>query len=65
MLIVFVLSATGEAYCVCSALWGQDAFGWNGLWTAVSLGTFGLCQMLAQAVLPAWRCGAWASAAPP
>ncbi|NVN11053.1 TCR/Tet family MFS transporter [Nguyenibacter vanlangensis] len=50
--IFFVLSATGEVYGVCWALWGHDVFGWNGLWIGLSLGTFGVCQSLAQAFLP-------------
>ena len=50
--IFFLLSATGEAYGTCWALWGSDAFQWNGLWIGLSLGTFGACQSLAQAVLP-------------
>jgi DHA1 family tetracycline resistance protein-like MFS transporter len=52
VLVVLVFSATGEAYGVCWALWGQEAFGWTGLWVGLSLGTFGLCQTVAQAVLP-------------
>ncbi|MBN8875342.1 MAG: TCR/Tet family MFS transporter [Rhodospirillales bacterium] len=48
----FVLSATGEVYGVCWALWGHDVFGWNGFWIGLSLGTFGVCQALAQAFLP-------------
>lgn len=50
--LFFVLSATGEVYGTCWALWGQDVFGWNGLWIGLSLGTFGVCQSLAQAFLP-------------
>ncbi len=50
--IFFVFSATGEAYGVCWALWGGDTFQWNGLWIGLSLGTFGVCQTLAQAFLP-------------
>jgi len=50
--IFFLLSATGEAYGVAWALWGTDTFGWNGLWIGLSLGTFGVCQTLAQAFLP-------------
>ncbi|MBN9304845.1 MAG: tetracycline resistance MFS efflux pump [Devosia sp. 67-54] len=52
IVLFFLLSATGEAYGVCWALWGGDAFGWNGLWIGLSLGAFGLCQALAQAILP-------------
>lgn len=50
--IFFLLSATGEAYGTCWALWGNDAFHWNGMWIGLSLGAFGLCQALAQAYLP-------------
>ncbi|WP_210359018.1 TCR/Tet family MFS transporter [Sphingomonas beigongshangi] len=48
----FVLSATGEVYGVCWALWGDDVFQWNGLWIGLSLGAFGVCQSLAQAFMP-------------
>lgn len=48
----FVLSATGEVYGTCWALWGNDVFGWNGVWIGLSLATFGVCQSLAQAFLP-------------
>jgi DHA1 family tetracycline resistance protein-like MFS transporter len=50
--IFLVFSATGEAYGTTWALWGTDTFGWNGLWIGLSLGTFGVCQTLAQAFLP-------------
>ncbi|WP_370677421.1 TCR/Tet family MFS transporter [Pleomorphomonas sp. PLEO] len=50
--IFFLLSATGEAYGTAWALWGGDTFGWNGLMIGLSLGTFGICQTLAQAFLP-------------
>lgn len=50
--IFFIFSATGEAYGTCWALWGGDTFQWNGLWVGLSLGTFGICQTLAQAFLP-------------
>ena len=52
VLAVFILSAAGESYGTCWALWGFDAFGWNGLWIGLSLGTFGVCQTLVQAFLP-------------
>jgi len=48
----FILSATGEAYGICWALWGYDAFQWNGLWIGLSLGAFGLCQTLVQTFIP-------------
>lgn len=52
ILVFFLFSATGEAYGTSWALWGMDTFGWNGLWVGLSLGTFGVCQTLAQAFLP-------------
>ncbi|MDB5537126.1 MAG: tetA [Devosia sp.] len=52
VLIFFIFSGTGEVYGTCWALWGNDAFGWNGLWIGLSLGAYGVCQTLAQAVLP-------------
>lgn len=51
-LLFFLLSATGEVSGTCWALWGNDAFRWNGLWIGLSLGAFGVCQALAQAFLP-------------
>lgn len=52
ILIFFIFSATGEVYGTCWALWGFDAFHWNGLWIGLSLGMFGVCQTLVQALLP-------------
>ena len=52
IVIFLLLSATGEAYGTAWALWGNDAFHWNGLWIGLSLGAFGICQTLAQAFLP-------------
>ena len=52
MLVFFILSATGEVYGTCWALWGFDTFGWNGFWIGLSLGAFGVCQTLVQALLP-------------
>jgi len=49
ILVFFILSGTGEAYGTCWALWGFDAFRWNGRWIGLSLGTFGVCQTLVQA----------------
>lgn len=51
-LVFFILSATGEVYGTCWALWGFDTFGWNGLWIGLSLGAYGICQTLTQALLP-------------
>ena len=52
ILVFFILSATGEAYGTCWAMWGFDTFHWNGLWIGLSLGTFGVCHTLVQAILP-------------
>jgi DHA1 family tetracycline resistance protein-like MFS transporter len=52
VVVFFILSGTGEAYGTCWALWGFDAFHWNGRWIGLSLGTFGVCQTLVQALLP-------------
>jgi DHA1 family tetracycline resistance protein-like MFS transporter len=52
ILVFFILSATGEAYGTCWALWGFDTFQWNGLWIGLSLGAFGVCQTVVQALLP-------------
>ncbi|MFV3128721.1 TCR/Tet family MFS transporter [Niveispirillum sp. KHB5.9] len=52
ILVFFIFSATGEAYGVCWALWGGDSFHWNGFWIGLSLGAFGVCQTLAQILLP-------------
>ncbi|NIF34064.1 TCR/Tet family MFS transporter [Enterobacter sp. Cy-643] len=51
-MVFFILSATGEVYGTCWALWGTDTFGWNGLWIGLSLGAYGICQTLTQALLP-------------
>lgn len=50
--IFFSFSAAGEVYGTCWALWGSDTFHWNGLWIGLSLGAFGVCQTLAQVILP-------------
>ncbi|MFS8049510.1 TCR/Tet family MFS transporter [Rhizobium sp. BR 314] len=52
VLVYFILSATGEAYGTCWALWGFDTFRWNSLWIGLSLGAFGVCQTLVQIFLP-------------
>jgi DHA1 family tetracycline resistance protein-like MFS transporter len=52
MLVYFILSASGEAYGTCWALWGGDTFQWNGFWIGLSLGTYGVCQAVMQAFLP-------------
>ncbi|HCA5025451.1 TPA: TCR/Tet family MFS transporter [Acinetobacter baumannii] len=48
----FIFSAIGEVYGVCWALWGHGTFQWSGFWVGLSLGAFGLCQMLVQALIP-------------
>jgi len=50
--IFFVFNFVGQMYGSCWALWGYDAFHWNGLWVGLSLGFFGLLHALAQAFLP-------------
>ena len=50
--VFFLENATGEAYGTCWALWGGDAFQWNGLLIGLSLSTFGVCQSLSQVFLP-------------
>src|SRR5262249_47301031 len=52
VLVFFIMSATGEAYGTCWALWGIDTFQWNGLWIGLSLGAYGVCETLVQAFLP-------------
>lgn len=52
ILVYFIISAAGQSYGVCWALWGIDAFQWNGLWIGLSLGAFGVFQMLVQMFLP-------------
>jgi DHA1 family tetracycline resistance protein-like MFS transporter len=52
VIVYFILSAAGESYGTCWALWGFDTFQWNGLWIGLSLGTFGVCQTLVQVFLP-------------
>jgi DHA1 family tetracycline resistance protein-like MFS transporter len=51
ILVFFVFSFSGELYGTCWALWGADTFGWNGLWIGLSLGAFGVCHALVQALL--------------
>ncbi len=52
IVVFFIFSTTGEAYGTVWALWGSESFGWNGLWIGLSLGSFGICQALIQALLP-------------
>lgn len=48
----FILSFAGEACGICWAMWGYDAFRWDGFHVGLSLGAFGLFQTLAQIFLP-------------
>jgi DHA1 family tetracycline resistance protein-like MFS transporter len=50
--IFFVFNLTGQVYGTAWALWGMDAFNWNGLMVGLSLGAFGLFHALAQVFLP-------------
>ena len=50
--VFFVFNLTGQVYGTCWALWGQDAFAWNGLMVGLSLGAFGLFHALAQVFVP-------------
>lgn len=52
VLVYFLLSMAGDSYGTCWALWGADAFQWNGLWIGLSLAAFGVCQTLVQTFLP-------------
>jgi len=52
VIVYFALSGAGEAYGICWALWGYDAFRWNGFWVGLSLGAFGIWQTVVQAALP-------------
>jgi MFS transporter, DHA1 family, tetracycline resistance protein len=52
VLVFFLVSATGEAYGTCWAMWGFDTFQWDGFWIGLSLGTFGVFHMLVQMLLP-------------
>jgi MFS transporter, DHA1 family, tetracycline resistance protein len=50
--VFFVLNFCGQMYGTVWALWGQDAFQWNGAMVGLSLGAFGLFHAAAQALLP-------------
>jgi DHA1 family tetracycline resistance protein-like MFS transporter len=50
--VFFVFNLTGQVYGTAWALWGQDAFQWNGFMVGLSLGAFGLFHALAQVLLP-------------
>lgn len=48
----FILSFGGEACGICWAMWGYDAFRWDGFYVGLSLGVFGFFQTLSQMFLP-------------
>ena len=50
--VFFVFNFVGQMYGTVWALWGQDAFQWNGVMVGLSLGAFGLFHAGAQAFLP-------------
>ncbi len=50
--VFFVLTFGSQMYGTVWALWGQDAFQWNGVMVGLSLGAFGLFHAGAQAFLP-------------
>lgn len=50
--LFFIFNFVGQMYGTAWALWGQDAFQWNGLMIGLSLGVFGLFHAGAQAFLP-------------
>ncbi|MBI4922546.1 MAG: Tet(A)/Tet(B)/Tet(C) family tetracycline efflux MFS transporter [Devosia nanyangense] len=50
--LFFIFNFVGQMYGTAWALWGQDAFQWNGLMIGLSLGAFGLFHAGAQAFLP-------------
>jgi DHA1 family tetracycline resistance protein-like MFS transporter len=50
--VFFLLNFVGQMYGTVWALFGADAFQWNGLWVGLSLGGYGLFHALVQAVLP-------------
>jgi len=52
IVVYFVLVFVSQVYGTVWALYGQDAFQWNGLMVGLSLGGYGLCHAIVQAVLP-------------
>ncbi len=50
--VFFLLNFSGQMYGTVWALFGQDAFQWNGLWVGLSLGGYGLFHAAVQALLP-------------
>jgi DHA1 family tetracycline resistance protein-like MFS transporter len=52
ILVYFVLAFVSQVYGTVWALYGQDAFQWNGVMVGLSLGGYGLCHAIVQALLP-------------
>src|SRR5262249_4948133 len=50
--VFFLLNFAGQMYGTVWALFGADAFEWNGVWVGLSLGAYGLCHAAVQALLP-------------
>lgn len=51
MAIFVIMNFVGSMYGTVWALYGQDAFAWDGLTIGLSLGAFGICHAGAQALL--------------
>ena len=52
LLVFFILNFVGNMYGTVWALFGADAFEWNGLMVGLSLAGYGLAHAIVQAVLP-------------
>jgi DHA1 family tetracycline resistance protein-like MFS transporter len=52
LLVFFILNFVGNMYGTVWALFGTDAFEWNGLMVGLSLGGYGLFHAAVQALLP-------------
>jgi DHA1 family tetracycline resistance protein-like MFS transporter len=50
--VFFILNFVGNMYGTVWALFGADAFAWNGLMVGLSLGGYGLFHAVVQALLP-------------
>lgn len=51
MAIFVAMNLVGTVYGTAWAMFGEDAFGWNGFWVGLSLGAYGLLHAVAQAFL--------------
>jgi DHA1 family tetracycline resistance protein-like MFS transporter len=50
--VFFVFNFVGQMYGTAWALWGQDAFRWNGVMVGLSLGAYGVFHAGVQSLLP-------------